>query len=62
VAPRPGPRLEPAALLEHCRSRLAAFKVPRAVLVIDAIPKNANGKVDRNALSTLWERHSGPPA
>jgi acyl-coenzyme A synthetase/AMP-(fatty) acid ligase len=62
VSARPGRRLEPAALLEHCRSRLAAFKVPRAVLVVDAIPKNANGKVDRNALSALWERHSGPAA
>jgi acyl-coenzyme A synthetase/AMP-(fatty) acid ligase len=62
VAPRPGRALGPAALLEHCREKLAAFKVPKAVLVVDAIPKNANGKVDRDALLALWERQSGPGA
>ena len=60
VALRPGRALDDAALLEHCRTRLAAFKVPGAVRVIDAIPKNANGKVDRAALSALWERQSSP--
>jgi acyl-coenzyme A synthetase/AMP-(fatty) acid ligase len=62
VVARPRSPLDPAAVLEHCRARLAAFKVPQAVLVVDAIPKNANGKVDRNALSALWERRSGPTA
>jgi long-chain acyl-CoA synthetase len=56
VAARPGCSLGPASLLEHCRARLAAFKVPAAVLVVDAIPKNANGKIDRDALNALWER------
>ena len=55
VAPRPGRRLAPADLLEHCRGTLAAFKVPAAVLVVEAIPKNANGKIDRAALGALWE-------
>jgi acyl-coenzyme A synthetase/AMP-(fatty) acid ligase len=62
VVARPRSPLDPAAVLEHCRARLAAFKVPQAVLVVDAIPKNANGKVDRNALSALWGRRSGPTA
>jgi acyl-coenzyme A synthetase/AMP-(fatty) acid ligase len=56
VVPRPGRALGAVALLEHCREKLAAFKVPRAVLVVDVIPKNANGKVDRDALRTLWDR------
>ena len=51
-----------AALLDHCREKLAAFKVPQAVVVVDAVPKNANGKIDRDALSALWERQAGPPA
>ena len=56
VAPRPGRSLGEAALLEHCRARLVAFKVPAAVVLVDAVPKNANGKVDREALASIWER------
>jgi acyl-coenzyme A synthetase/AMP-(fatty) acid ligase len=56
VAPRPGRAVDATALLEHCRDTLVPFKVPRAVLVVDAIPKNANGKVDREALLALWAR------
>ena len=54
VAPRPGRTPPEPDLLGHCRSRLGAFKVPAAVLVVPAIPKNANGKVDREALAALW--------
>jgi acyl-CoA synthetase (AMP-forming)/AMP-acid ligase II len=35
------------ALLEHCRSQLAAFKVPRVVHVVDSIPRTPTGKVQR---------------
>jgi acyl-coenzyme A synthetase/AMP-(fatty) acid ligase len=62
VVIRPGRALGSAALLEHCREKLAAFKVPQAVVVVDAIPKNANGKIDRDALAALWDRQAGPPA
>ena len=59
VAPRPGRDPVEAALLEHCRARLAAFKVPAAVVIVDAVPKNANGKIDREALAAAWQRHAG---
>jgi acyl-coenzyme A synthetase/AMP-(fatty) acid ligase len=54
AALRPGRRPAAAALLEHCRGKLAPFKLPAAVVVVEAIPKNANGKIDRNALAALW--------
>jgi acyl-coenzyme A synthetase/AMP-(fatty) acid ligase len=62
VAPRAGRSPREGSLLEHCRAKLVAFKVPSAVLVVDAIPKNANGKVDRQGLAALWERRSARPA
>jgi hypothetical protein len=34
-------------LMEFCRSRLASYKVPRRVRVVDALPKSAVGKVLR---------------
>jgi fatty-acyl-CoA synthase len=58
VALRPGRLAAEGTLLEHCRATLAPFKVPAAVVIVDAIPKNANGKIDRSALATLWERCS----
>ncbi|HXJ80281.1 MAG TPA: class I adenylate-forming enzyme family protein [Candidatus Methylomirabilis sp.] len=58
AALRPGRGTSEAALHEHCRSRLAAFKVPAAVVVVPIVPKNANGKIDRTALALLWEKAS----
>ncbi len=44
---RPGHRVEPEAIREHCRGALAGFKVPKAVRFIDALPKTATGKVQK---------------
>ena len=55
VALRPGRSVPEAALLEHCRGKLVAFKVPAALVVVDAVPKNANGKLDRDALAAVWQ-------
>lgn len=41
----PGPSL--AELLEFTRDRLAPAKRPRGLRVVEALPRNANGKVDR---------------
>jgi acyl-coenzyme A synthetase/AMP-(fatty) acid ligase len=56
VALRPGRRTEEASLLEHCRAKLVPFKVPLAIIVVDAIPKNVNGKIDRDRLAARWEQ------
>ena len=37
-------------LIRHCRARIAAYKRPKAVVFVDALPRNANGKVDKNEL------------
>ena len=39
--------LAPDALAAWARERLASFKVPRAWIRVDALPRNATGKVDR---------------
>jgi len=57
AALRPGRSVPEATLLDHCRAKLVAFKVPAAVVVVDAVPKNANGKLDRDALAAVWQRH-----
>ncbi len=37
-------------LLTFCKSRMNAHLVPRKIIVLDALPKNANGKVDKQKL------------
>ena len=37
-------------VIAHCRAQLANFKVPKRVEVIDALPRNAMGKVQKNVL------------
>lgn len=39
-----------AELLAHCAARLAAYKVPSAIRWVDALPRNAAGKLLRRAL------------
>jgi oxalate---CoA ligase len=36
-----------AELIAHCRERLAAFKVPATIHVLDGIPRTATGKIQR---------------
>lgn len=38
------------ALIRHCRSRLASFKVPEEIHVLDRLPNNGVGKLLRGAL------------
>jgi len=37
-------------VLAHCKAQLAAFKQPRALHVLDALPRNALGKVQKHLL------------
>jgi HIP---CoA ligase len=50
VVPRAGASLDEASVLEFCKARLANFKVPRRVKFIDALPRNATGKVTKFTL------------
>jgi acyl-coenzyme A synthetase/AMP-(fatty) acid ligase len=47
---RSGRTIESAAIDTHCRDRMAAFKRPRRVLIVDSLPKTATGKIQRFAL------------
>jgi len=38
------------AVRQHCRARLAAFKVPKEVRFLPTLPKNATGKIQRAGL------------
>jgi fatty-acyl-CoA synthase len=44
------PATTPDELVEHCGRQLARFKVPKQVLLIDALPRNPSGKVLKREL------------
>lgn len=44
------------SLRSWCRDRLASFKVPRAVILLEALPRNPTGKIMRRKLSELLEK------
>lgn len=45
-----GPAPDPAELREHCRARLAPFKVPKAFEPADRLPRTGSGKLQRRLL------------
>jgi acyl-CoA synthetase (AMP-forming)/AMP-acid ligase II len=40
----------PDELIDHCRRQLARFKVPKQVVLVDALPRNPSGKVLKREL------------
>jgi long-chain acyl-CoA synthetase len=50
VQPRPGLTVDPEDLEARCAQSLSGYKCPTTYLVVEAIPKNAIGKIDKRAL------------
>lgn len=46
----PGASASAEELIEFCRERMAAYKYPRSVVLLDELPKNASGKLLRREL------------
>lgn len=42
-------------LVEFCKAHLSAFKVPQRVVFVEELPRNAVGKVTRNALRSTFQ-------
>jgi long-chain acyl-CoA synthetase len=50
VSLQPDAAATPDELIAHCRDRLAAYKYPRTVEIIDELPKTVTGKILRREL------------
>ncbi|SEL61797.1 non-ribosomal peptide synthase domain TIGR01720/amino acid adenylation domain-containing protein [Roseateles sp. YR242] len=63
VSLRPGAVLDGAALRARLAQLLPDYMLPAAVIVLPALPLNANGKIDRKALPApdQWHRPAGEP-
>jgi acyl-coenzyme A synthetase/AMP-(fatty) acid ligase len=49
-----------AAIAAHCRERLAEFKVPKKIHIVETIPRTATGKIQR--LNVAAKLAGGPKA
>jgi fatty-acyl-CoA synthase len=54
VVLKDGQSLSEAEVIEHCAANLAKFKVPSSVVYVDALPRNATGKVLKPDLRTSY--------
>ncbi len=55
VARTPGHDLQPAEITGALATQLAAFKRPKQVVIVDELPRNAMGKVQKAELRTLYK-------
>ena len=52
VSLKAGATATPEELIAHCKERMAAYKYPRSVVLIDELPKTVTGKILRRELRT----------
>ena len=50
VVLKPEQRLSADAIIAHCQAQIARYKVPKSVIFIDKLPRNAAGKVVKDEL------------
>ena len=59
VIAKPGAVLVPGDILAHLKATLANFKVPKRCVVVDTLPRNAMGKVQKNLLRQQYGPEPG---
>jgi len=52
VSLKQGATVTPEELIAHCKERMAAYKYPRSVVLLDELPKTVTGKILRRELRT----------
>ncbi len=48
VVPKPGETVDEAELLDAIKEQIAGFKVPKAIIVVDELPRTSTGKIQKN--------------
>jgi fatty-acyl-CoA synthase len=59
IALKTGHSLAPGEIYAHCEANLARFKCPRRIEFVDALPRNATGKIHKPTLHQTYV-HSKP--
>jgi fatty-acyl-CoA synthase len=59
VVARPGHQVDPERVLGHCRERLARYKVPRHVQIVESLPLSPQGKILKKELHRIYVESGG---
>lgn len=54
LVPKPGAKLDTRGVADHCRDRLAAYKVPAEFLVVEPFQRNVSGKLPKAELKKKY--------
>ncbi len=57
---KPGESLTADEVIQFCREKLAAYKAPKIVEFIDALPKSAIGKIPRREIKEMNKKKQMP--
>jgi acyl-CoA synthetase (AMP-forming)/AMP-acid ligase II len=57
VVTRPGETIDAAELIAALKTHLAGFKVPKAVVFVDQLPKTSTGKIQKNVVRSEYAAH-----
>ena len=57
-----GCTLDAEEVLAFCRTRLAPFKRPRRIVILEELPKTATGKIQRFQLRKMLQSEDGTAA
>ena len=60
LAPGADPVDDPKAIVDAVRERISSYKLPRDLVVVDVVPRAANGKADYPRARELFESSSSP--
>lgn len=61
VKPKPGWKISPDDLRSYLEGRIARYKIPKYIWIVDEIPKTAVGKVDYTYLKKKYSEALAPP-
>ena len=53
IVPKPGESVDEQEIIQFCKQRLAAYKVPKIIEFTDSLPKSAVGKILRRELRDM---------
>ncbi|HEV8523018.1 MAG TPA: hypothetical protein VGQ71_00850, partial [Terriglobales bacterium] len=50
VVLKPGAKVTPEELINHCKGKIATYKLPREVVIVNELPRTPTGKLLRRVL------------
>lgn len=54
VVPKPGATISPTDVIDFCANKLAKYKIPKQVILVETLPRNATGKLLKKELRAQY--------